>query len=557
MCVSIRRKGRRYGGRVYTSPHYMAFIQPDNNIRLLKGVPLDENYVNTLYFTSKGEQYSAFSSKIYKTYNNATYIRERNRVRIPDGYDNVIMCNYLMYQNHNFSDKWFYAFIIGVYYINDNMTEIEFKLDVMQTWITDYSIPPCYVERCHTETDDIGQYVLDENLSMGEYVVCQSSADISNFSRYNVVMYSTFDPSTLQSNGGTLTSGVYSALTRTIIGQIGISKINNSSQNITASFTTDPRPVIQDIINNHADLVDGIVAIVLSPDITSVSTWTLSKPGQGSSMGMGGGEQYVPKNRRLYSYPYSVLYVTDGQGGGKTYKYEDFNGLQPIFKLVSDKTPNENIIIAPCDYGGTRPSYNVNFNEAIILSGFPQCAWVSDAYKTYLAQNQANLGLQAVIGAGQVVGGIAMAAAGATTGVGALAGSGLITSGLSSITNMITDLSDKSRQAPKAQGSCNNTVFYSCGVKAPKALMLTPKAEYVKIIDDYFTRFGYKVCRIETPKRDARPYFTYIKTIDCNIQPTNGLPASDMRAIEDIYNKGITFWKHMSYVGNYNLNNTV
>lgn len=52
-----------------------------------------------------------------------------------------------MYQNENYSDKWFYAFIDGMKYINDSMTEISISTDVWQTWQFDLEFMESFVER--------------------------------------------------------------------------------------------------------------------------------------------------------------------------------------------------------------------------------------------------------------------------------------------------------------------------------------------------------------------------------------------------------------------------
>lgn len=60
-----------------------------------------------------------------------------------------------MYQNENYSTKWFYAFIDDMKYINDSMTEISISTDVWQTWQFDLSFLESFVERemCNVSDD--------------------------------------------------------------------------------------------------------------------------------------------------------------------------------------------------------------------------------------------------------------------------------------------------------------------------------------------------------------------------------------------------------------------
>ena len=77
----------------------------------LLSVPLENDYKNTLYFTSKENQHSYFASKVVKSYEDFSYQRKDQKIRIPEAYDTIYNCNYVMYQNTAYSNKWFYAFI--------------------------------------------------------------------------------------------------------------------------------------------------------------------------------------------------------------------------------------------------------------------------------------------------------------------------------------------------------------------------------------------------------------------------------------------------------------
>jgi hypothetical protein len=64
--------------------------------------------------------------------------------------------------------------------------------------------------------------------------------------------------------------------------------------------------------------------------------------------------------------------------------------------------------------------------------------------------------------------------------------------------------------------------------------------EYAKIIDDYFSMFGYKVNSLKLPELFSRKSWNYIKTIDCNY--TADIPQEDLQKIKAMFNNGITFW---------------
>ena len=93
------------------------YIEPNSVIKLLNNVPLDNTYNHTIRFDSLSEQTTYFNSKVKYTFSNQSYQRVvKGRMRLGIGADQVYDCNYLMFQNTGFGNKWFYAFVTGVEY---------------------------------------------------------------------------------------------------------------------------------------------------------------------------------------------------------------------------------------------------------------------------------------------------------------------------------------------------------------------------------------------------------------------------------------------------------
>ena len=74
------------------------------------------------------------------------------------------------------------------------------------------------------------------------------------------------------------------------------------------------------------------------------------------------------------------------------------------------------------------------------------------------------------------------------------------------------------------------------------------------MIDSYFDSFGYAIRKVGTPNMNARPHWTYCKTIGCVVH--GDLPADDARQIERMFDNGIRFWKNVDELGNYSLDNS-
>lgn len=121
-------------------------IQPDTNLYLLK-CPLELSNKHQLTFTNKNQQFNYFSNLDNLEINRISYQRKDSVIRYPAHIDSLLEYNYCMYQNDNYSNKWFYAFIVNMEYVNDSMTNIYIKTDVFQTWQFDLIYKQSFIER--------------------------------------------------------------------------------------------------------------------------------------------------------------------------------------------------------------------------------------------------------------------------------------------------------------------------------------------------------------------------------------------------------------------------
>ena len=99
-------------------------IEPNTDLRLLSNIPLTTDYEHTRLFASKQEQLNYFDAKRTHTFLDFTYQREEDAIKIPVHVDHIMNCNYVMYKNTSFTDKWFFAFITRKEYVNPNTSRI-------------------------------------------------------------------------------------------------------------------------------------------------------------------------------------------------------------------------------------------------------------------------------------------------------------------------------------------------------------------------------------------------------------------------------------------------
>lgn len=121
-------------------------ISPQTDIRLVKS-PLTLNNKHQITFASLQAQQTYFLSLPYVEDNNASYQRKDGVIRFNRHIDDIISYNYCMYKNENYSNKWFYAFITSMRYINDHLTEVSIATDCFQTWQFDIIYKQSFIER--------------------------------------------------------------------------------------------------------------------------------------------------------------------------------------------------------------------------------------------------------------------------------------------------------------------------------------------------------------------------------------------------------------------------
>lgn len=507
------------------------YIAPNSKIVVLHNCPLDTTYDHTIYFVSKDAQTQYFLSLAKYTFNNQTYQRvNRGKMRVARKADDMYDCNYLMFQNTSFGEKWFYAYIKSVEYVNNDTSEITYEIDVMQTWHFDYTLGQCMVEREHSATDVPGDNIVPEGIELGPYLVTNKGTMPTSL-RYVIVVAATFDENYNDAGGG-FYANVYSGLNYHVFQNTG------AGANACAAF-------IDGAI--HAAKVDGIVSVFLcpandisgQPPVSGTSSFT-------KEMSITRADGTAAKNKKLLTYPYSFLYVTNLQGTAAAFPFEFFGGSSCRFQVSSDYCPTPSMLCYPENYKGVQ----YNTDEKMILSGFPQLAWVSDTYQAWVSNNAAKLSLDGIsTAAGAITGAIKATATLGTTGTGELF------SNFQRALGMLAEKQDREVMPNQAHSAGSPMLMASKNLLHFEVYWKHITPQFVSIIDDYFTMFGYACGRVKVPNRNVRPNWTYTKTIGCVIE--GSVPCDDMKAICAIYDRGITFWTSGANIGNYSLNNAV
>ena len=506
------------------------YIEPNSTIKIIYQCPLDKSYENTLWFESVADQTNYFQNTLGGyTFTKNSYQRVKKGVmRIAKSAEEMYDCNYLAFRNISFGSKWFYAFIDKIEYVNNVTSEITYTIDVIQTWHFDYYMEECFVEREHSVTDEIGDNIVDEGLDTGEYVsdgIDYYPSSALNPS-YQLVVWATFDYSYTNVGGyHEITGG-----TELFSGLVPISfPLTHAGISEAIAWLNDV-PVIK---------LSGIVCITILPYTASAPQGTITYAKKDNNLERKTG--YV-KNKKLYTYPYNFLYVTNNHGKCAVFRYEFFSTQNCTFNVFCDMNPSATEVIWPKYYKGSAD----NYDEAIELNGFPQCAFNVDSYKAWLAQNlssiaMSSLGLTSFF-ANEMANGVTNVAGGLTP-LGMLA---IIRQEVSGIVHTF--------MPPQSKGNQGNNTLIALDKMKFGFMHKHITKEYATIIDDYFSMYGYATKKLKYPNRSSRPEWNYVKTIGCKIR--SGIPSDDAIAIEGLYDKGIRFWKNPAHIGDYTFDNS-
>ena len=167
----------------------MAYVAPNGNIELFRRITLTPAYTDTIWFPSITAQNAYFSYQANYHFSNQMYTRvSGNRCRIHVTADEIRDCSYMRFQNiRGNKSKWFYAFITNVEYINEQVSEVTYEIDEIQTWCYDVSdsdrFNECFIERQHSTTDRVGDNLVPEPLDVTENIVSKPSLSYTKYGK--------------------------------------------------------------------------------------------------------------------------------------------------------------------------------------------------------------------------------------------------------------------------------------------------------------------------------------------------------------------------------------
>lgn len=589
-------------------------FEPNGECYILRNAKVDPNNYDILYPASADAlattmishtKYHIQNARPFNVYGYTGFI-------LVDGSpESYFDCNYMMFRNTSYGNKWFYAFLGTPQAKNSGATYIPYSVDLFSTWIYDCDIPSQLVVRQHVNDDTRGKWLAKEDVELGE-MVCVESGPLTSAGgkdvdktpcvliAYTYASLENYEPTV--DSGGLTYKVTFPDLTPVFAGGQVVDGIYQGTRFRAFECSTSSQVTA---INNWITTLQGKGQIQMIQGMWCVPKWivtewvgsnnivnrfdvnallTRSFPSPTTISG------YTPKNNKLFNEQSNYIVVTNGCGGATEYGYEYFNNKTiASFQIYAQVGTNTTLRMVPRNYKGV----DMNIMYAMDLAGFPQASY---SYSEYANENNLNkeqyklsnavanasraassfdyaknfsemvaagaaLGVAVgsiVPGAGTAAGGAIGTAAGATVG---------FVNSLSNLLNANKNVKADSGRAAVAQkydavripntvqGVSSGGIAYAMGDLEFKYWKMQPTAEMARRYDHYLSEYGYEIDDYMKVNLTGRANWNYVQLASPTI--LGNAPQDAKQYISQLFGRGVRLWHNEANFMNLNADNSI
>lgn len=541
-------------------------------------IPLDNSYTNTIFFPTIDMQRQYFyqhqkyfigdtgnpDTTQFQSYTRISQNTENGitsgKVRVTVGnYEGLSECNYMCIINargdvYDTLEARRYCFITKVEYVSQNVCNVYYELDVMQTYLFSYTPEECYVLRNHTTTDKPYENLEPEDIPVTRTIMAQR--------RFISLTEST-------ANG----RSYINALCTEEIGE-GESIFNNAAGIVCPFYIYSVQvpnvyePSSYDNFNSFMNTIkehpNAVITLVQTPrpinEFPISNSYSYAGFTYNTSI-----DGYNFHNNKLLNSPFQKIIVKATDGNSREYSPELFSSSTPNaelgninFNVLQIPAPNYTSILYPdIDSYGTYTGIGVGMLDySVVCNSAIFTGFTADTYASFTERH----GLTTAV---SLIGDVANIATGKPVS-GTLGLLGTLAAPLQA--QMTPDYY-------KGNIPSTDLQFAQSGVGLGFNIELyTITAEQAEAVDAFFDRYGYAINRLVVPSRQARKTWTYVLTADFNYRFNDGggtyyikPTVQEMNKIGEIHKKGITYWRAFTnsagnveaLVGQYNNDNGV
>lgn len=536
-------------------------FEPSGIVKILTGISWSNDYRDTRYFASLGEQTEYFNSKevLYQSTENSYIRQEIMYIAVNENIENLWRADYIMFQNVNMGTKWFYAFVTDLVMKAAYTTFVYFEIDVMQTWMFDLKPIQAYIQRKHFGIENKNTlYFAEEDIGTGESYVTVKSIIVGQVNQEDSVVLitstvdlsanpGTFDDPSLTGASGGLVHGLPTGCNYYVIGEEYGCTVFEFFQTLESfpwiskgiiGATVIPKYMLNGVTVNTVGLAGesltvGVIYDTAAPIMETVFSENILSQFPDVS------------KQKLLMYPYAYVELSLFNGTTLIIKpqYTNNGYLSVQRKSVISANPEVKYWVTGYENGGLTYDFSLNIRD------FPQCPVQDTSYLLTIDQTQRYAEMN---GDFNVVNSI-LGAVGALFSLNAGGVVSSLNSGYQQSEKIKLDLKYADALSPTLATQSGGSGFnFATGEMGLHIRWRMCDPAHRKMIADYWNMFGYacKEVEIVNPTRMSR--FDYVATRDCHV--VGSAPNDHIKKIEQIYNTGIRFW-HDDNIGDYS-NNT-
>lgn len=533
-------------------------------------VPWNSDLKNVQSYNSRAEQISTIQGLLTHKYEHINIIRRDSDLILRGVNENLTQCNYLMYQNKDISDKWYFAFIDNVQYNSLNSVIISHTIDVWQTYQFDITYYKNLILRAHVakSADTVGRWLAPEPISVAPEFERKHNVfnDLSWTPQYVLHSTSVFNNTTkkyeYKGNGsGATLSAEYGIFVnndddvQTVVKKYGklsaaeALKSNDDDEysnwiaDLLTGQTIDKavKLISTTSISQLQDHRDELIGLYAIPSwvhdgsnkyaTNAITSKSVSVTLPTSTLACG----YAPRNKKMLSSLCKAYLFYNENGFKLPLKPELFTSGSPSFTVKSTELSTNGFILQIGSYA----DYTAKTNK------------ISYSCENRLGYD-ANTGLDKVlntltsaVGVVNAVGSVASQAFAGNVG-GAVQGAvGAVQQSI----NMIDALGQRGVNT----GASGDIMSITEKRAMPVFADVSPTEAQCRYIDDYLDVYGYAINEIGkiSSYMKNRSNWNYIQVANCNIKVS--APNDDFNKLKQMFESGVTIW-HKNF-GDYDQNN--
>lgn len=533
-------------------------------------VPWNSDLKNVQSYDSRAVQISTIQGLLTHKYEHINIIRRDSDLILKGVNEDLTQCNYLMYQNADISNKWYFAFIDNVQYNSLNSVIISHTIDVWQTYQFDITYYKNLILRSHVakSTDTVGRWLAPEPISVAPEFERKHNVfnDLSWTPQYVLHSTSVFNNTTkkyeYKGNGtGATLSAEYGIFVnndddvQTVVKNYG--KLS-AAEALKSNDDDEYSNWISDLLTGQT--IDKAVKLISTTSISqlqdhrneliglyAVPAWvhdgtnkyatnnikkkevTTTLPTETLACG------YAPRNKKMLSSLCKAYLFYNENGFKLPLKPELFTSDTPVFTVKSTELSTNGFLLQIGSYADyTAKTNKISYNCENRL-GYDANTGLDKVLNT----------LTSAVGVVNAVGSVASQAFAGNVG-GAVQGTvGAVQQSI----NMIDALGQRGVNT----GASGDIMSITEKRAMPVFADVSPTEAQCRYIDDYLDVYGYainEIGKISTYMKN-RSNWNYIQVANCNIKVS--APNDDFNKLKQMFESGVTIWHN--HFGDYDQNN--